>query len=60
VFAADAPGGNFEPVAGNPAMHGQRACLFQHIFNGRFYGYYCHLETINNKWMIEEVEASLP
>ena len=60
VFAADAPDGNFEPVAGNPVMHGQRACLFQHIFNGRFYGYDCHLDTASDKWMLEEVEASLP
>ena len=60
VFAADAPDGNFEPVAGNPVMHGQRACLFQHIFNGKFYGYDCHLDTANDKWMLEEVEAPLP
>ena len=60
VFAADAPDGTFEPVAGNPVMRGQRACLFQHIFNGRFYGYECHLDTTSNKWMLEEVEATLP
>jgi hypothetical protein len=41
-------------------MRGQRACLFQHIFNGRFYGYDCHLDTAANKWMLEEVEARLP
>ena len=60
VFAADAPDGHFEPVAGNPVMRGQRACLLQHIFNGRFYGYDCHLDTASNKWMLEEVEAPLP
>ena len=59
VFAANAPDGDFEPVTGNPAMRGQRACLFQHIFNDRFYGYDCHLET-NDKWVLEEVEAPLP
>lgn len=59
VFAANAPDGDFQPVAGNPVMRGQRACLFQHIFNDRFYGYDCHLEA-NDKWVLEEVEAPLP
>jgi len=59
VFAADAPDGNFQPVMGDPVMRGQRACLFQHIFNGRFYGYDCHLET-PERWVLEEVEAPLP
>lgn len=59
VFAADAPDGDFKPVAGDPVMKGQRACLFQHVFNGRFYGYDCHLET-PDKWVLEEVEAPLP
>jgi len=40
-------------------MRGQRACLFQHIFHGRFYGYDCHLEA-PDKWVLEEVEAALP
>jgi hypothetical protein len=40
-------------------MRGERACLFQHVFNGRFYGYDCHLET-PDKWVLEEVEAPLP
>jgi hypothetical protein len=59
VFYAGAPDGDFQPVAGDPVMKGQRACLFQHVFNGRFYGYDCHLEA-NDKWVLEEVEASLP
>lgn len=59
VFAADSPDGDFQPVQGNPILRGQRACLIQHIFNGRFYGYDCHLEP-PDKWMLEEVEASLP
>jgi hypothetical protein len=59
VFAANAPDGDFHPVAGDPVMKGQRACLFQHIFNGRFYGYDCHLQT-PDKWVLEEVEAPLP
>jgi hypothetical protein len=59
VFAASTPDGDFQPVAGNPLMRGQRACLFQHIFHDRFYGYDCHLES-NDKWVLEEVEAPLP
>jgi hypothetical protein len=59
VFAADAPDGDFQPVAGNPIMRGQRACLFQNVFAHRFYGYDCHLETAD-KWVLEEVEAPLP
>ena len=59
VFAANAPDGDFQPVYGNPIETGQRACLFQHIFNGRFYGYQCHLESPNH-WVLEEVEAPLP
>lgn len=59
VFAANAPDGDFQPVEGNPIMRGQRACLFQHVFNDRFYGYDCHLEA-NDKWVLEEVEAPLP
>ena len=59
VFASDSPDGDFEPVAGNPVMRGQRACLFQHIFNNRFYGFDCHLDS-PDQWVLEEVEASLP
>lgn len=59
VFASDAPDGDFQPVEGNPIMKGQRACLFQHVFNNRFYGYDCHLESPDH-WVLEEVEAPLP
>jgi hypothetical protein len=59
VFAADSPDGSFQPVTGNPVMRGERACLFQHIFKGRFYGYDCHLEAAD-RWVLEEVEAALP
>jgi len=59
VFAATSPDGDFQPVAGNPIMRGQRACLFQHIFNDRFYGFDCHLES-PDKWVLEEVQAPLP
>ena len=59
VFASDSPDGDFQPVRGDPVMKGQRACLFQHVFNSRFYGYDCHLDTPNH-WILEEVEAPLP
>jgi hypothetical protein len=59
IFAADSPDGDFQPVEGNPIMSGQRACLFQHIFDNRVYGYDCHLDTPDH-WVLEEVEAPLP
>lgn len=59
VFAADAPDGNFQPVSGNPILRGQRACLFQHVFHHRFYGFDCHLDSPDH-WVLEFTEASLP
>jgi hypothetical protein len=59
IFAAGSPDGDFQPVEGNPIMSGQRACLFQHVFDNRFYGYDCHLATPDH-WVLEEVEAPLP
>jgi hypothetical protein len=59
MFAADSPDGNFQPVAGNPVLRGQRACLFQHVFHDRFYGFDCHLETPDH-WVLELTEAPLP
>jgi len=59
VFAAYSPDGNFQPVAGNPVLRGQRACLFQHVFHDRFYGFACHLETPDH-WVLELTEAPLP
>jgi hypothetical protein len=58
VFFGDSPDGKFQPVEGDPVMKGQRACLFQHVFHGRFYGYDCHLESADH-WLLEEVEAPL-
>lgn len=59
VFAAASPDGDFHPVTGNPILRSQRACLFQHTFHNRFYGYDCHLES-PDRWVLEEVEAPLP
>jgi hypothetical protein len=60
VFHAATPDGAFEPVANNPVETGERACLFQHIFNGTFYGYQCHLDHPSEKWQMEVVVAPLP
>jgi hypothetical protein len=59
VFSSDSPDGDFQPVPGNPILRGQRACLFQHIFNNRFYGFDCHLDSPDH-WVLEETEAALP
>ena len=59
VFWAESPDGNFSPVTGNPVLRGQRACLFQHIFDGRFYGFDCHLDTPDH-WELELTQAPLP
>ena len=59
VFFSDAPDGDFQPVSGNPVIHGQRACLFQHVFNHHFYGFDCHLDSADH-WMLELTEAPLP
>jgi hypothetical protein len=60
VFASNAPDGNFIPVEGNPVQVGERACLFQFIFGGRYYGFQSHLEHSSEKWVMEVIEASLP
>lgn len=59
VFVAQSPDGNFQPVLRDPVLRGQRACLFQHIFHNRFYGFDCHLDSPDH-WVLEETEATLP
>jgi len=59
VFFADSPDGNFQPVVGDPILRGQRACLFQHVFNNHFYGFDCHLDAPDH-WELEFTEAPLP
>jgi hypothetical protein len=59
VFAADSPDGDFQPVQGNPILRGQRACLFQHVFENQFYGFDCHLDSPDH-WVLELTEAPLP
>lgn len=60
VFYSDAPDGKFIPVERSPVQTGERACLFQHVFNGRYYGYRSHLEHPSEQWVMELIEAGLP
>jgi hypothetical protein len=60
VFYASAADGPFQPAAGNPVQTGERACLFQHVFNGKFYGYQSHLDHATDKWQMELLSAPLP
>jgi hypothetical protein len=60
VFSSDKADGDFQPVAGNPVQTGERACLFQHIFNGKYYGYQSHLDHSNGQWTMEVLVAPLP
>jgi hypothetical protein len=59
IFSGAAADGDFKPVNGNPILAGGRACLFQHIFNNRFYGYICH-EVSKEEWILEVIQAPLP
>ncbi len=59
VFHSDRPDGAFEPVAGNPVEVDGRACLFQHIFDGTFYGYQCKLDSATQLWQMEAVVVPL-
>lgn len=60
VFYSDRPDGTFRPVEGNPVQSGNRACLFQFVFNGTYYGYQSHLDSATGKWEMEVVTAPLP
>jgi hypothetical protein len=60
VFHAAQADGDFMPVAGNPVQDGERACLFQHVFDGTFYGYQCQLNHSTEKWAMEVLVAPLP
>jgi hypothetical protein len=60
VFYAAAADGPFQAAAGNPVQTGERACLFQHVFNGSFYGYQSHLDHATDKWQMEVLSTPLP
>ncbi len=59
VFHSDRPDGKFLPVADNPVQRGDRACLFQFAFNGKFYGFQSHLDGATGKWEMEVITAPL-
>jgi hypothetical protein len=60
VFYASAADGPFQPAAGNPVQTGERACLFQHVFDGKFYGYQSRLDHTTDKWQMEVLSTPLP
>jgi hypothetical protein len=60
VFSSDSPDGTFTAVRDNPVQTGERACLFQYIFNGHFYGYQSHLEHPSGQWIMELIQDSRP
>jgi len=60
VFASPHLTGPYLPVAGNPIQQGDRACLFQHIFGGRYYGFQSHLDRATDRWSMEVLVAPLP
>ena len=60
VFHSDKLEGRYEPVSDNPVQKDERACLFQHVFNGRYYGFQSHLDHSNEQWVMEMIEAQLP
>jgi hypothetical protein len=60
IFYSDKADGEFLPTADNPVQVDERACLFQHIFNGKYYGYQSHLDHSNEKWVMEVLVAPLP
>ncbi len=60
VFYASAADGPFQPAAGNPVQTGERACLFQHVFGGKYYGYQSRLDHATDKWQMEVLTTPLP
>ena len=60
VFYGTAADGPFQPTSGNPVQTDERACLFQHVFNGKFYGYQSHLDHVTDKWQMEVLSTALP
>lgn len=60
VFVSSRPDGQFKPVAGNPVQSGGRACLFQHEFGGRFYGYQSRIDHSTEQWDMEVLVTDMP
>lgn len=60
LFSAPHPDGPFTPTAGNPAQDGGRACLFQHVFGDKYYGYQSRIDHSREQWEMEVLVADLP
>ncbi len=58
AFAATQADGPFHPVDDNPIQDGGRACLFQHVFDGLFYGFQCRLEAHSEIWSMEVLTSA--
>jgi hypothetical protein len=59
VYYASHADGPFTEVADNPVQKGGRACLFQHVFNGKYYGYQSHLDGARDQWDMEVLVVPL-
>ncbi len=59
VFYANRADGEFAPVAGNPVQDGERACLFQHVFEHTYFGYQCRLDDATDIWNMEVLVVPL-
>jgi hypothetical protein len=51
--------GLYVPVSNNIVQAANRACLFQHLFDGRFYGFQSHLTDVHG-WEMELIREQLP
>jgi hypothetical protein len=60
VYYSEHAAGPFALVANNPVQKGDRACLFQHVFDGKFYGYQSRLDGTLDQWAMEVLVTPLP
>ena len=62
VFHSERLEGPYRPVSNNPVQTADRACLFQHSFQGRYFGFQSHRLQTNpiDVWEMEVIEAPLP
>jgi hypothetical protein len=58
IFTSRNADGPYLPVKNNPVQSGGRACLFQHIFDGKYYGFQSHQGE--NGWEMELIKGDLP
>lgn len=58
AFVSRTVDGPYVPVSNNPVQAANRACLFQHLFDGIFYGFQSHLTE--HGWEMELIRQQLP